>query len=480
MKKVFALYPPGKTYQRSEDRCQINVDFSVSNSIRACNDLGYAAAALSGDYEVLIRDYPAQKSNFEDFVSDFNNFNPDVVLISITNGSIFYDVDFVKSIKNLKKNTVVIFKGALFFNPDKSLFEEVDLKNADYLIGGEIEFIISKLLYAHFNDKSQLQTIQGISYKKDGEWVVNNVTEFNSNLDTLPFTNRYLMKNELYLNPMTDRPMATISASKGCPSSCIYCISPVISGRNVRFRSPQNVFEEIKECVEIHNIIDFFFKSDTFTINKKWVTELCDLIINSPFCGKILWVANSRVNTIDEELLQKMKQAGCVMIALGLESGSDESLKKMKKGVTVEQNRNAVKMIKNAGLQVFGFYLVGFPWENQKHLNETKKLMFELDTDFIELSVVTPFKGSELYSVLFENEECGKNVLGKDSFKNTMGTKSLSEKELIEFRKRVILEYHLRPKYILKKLLNKNLSFKLLKNYAVYGFRMLKNILVFR
>lgn len=476
IKKVFVLYPPGKTYQRGEDRCQIDVDFSVSNSIRACNDLGYAASVLKGNYDVLLKDYPAEKSDYGDFVQDFNSFMPDVVLISVTNGSIFGDIDFVKNIKRLKNDTVIILKGALFFNLDKSLFDEIDLSNVDYLIGGEIEFIIGKLLLAHFGDKSQLKNIQGVSYKDNGEWISNELTDFDENLDSLPFPDRFLMKNSLYLNPMTDRPMATIATSKGCPSSCIYCLSPKISGRKVRFRSPKSVFDEISDCVEKHNICDFFFKSDTFTINKNWVIELCDLIINSPLRGKIFWVANSRVNTLDEELLKKMKLAGCEMIALGLESGSDESLRKMKKGTTVQQNRDVVAMIKKVGLQIFGFYLIGFPWEDKKHLAETRKLMFELDTDFIELSIVIPFKGSELYKMVFDSEETGKNVLGKDSFKNTMtDTNFLTQKELVDFRKQTILAYHLRFKYIVRKLFSKNLTLHLLKNYAIYGFRILKN-----
>ena len=201
------------------------------------------------------------------------------------------------------------------------------------------------------------------------------------------------------------------------------------------------------------------------------------MIINSDLNGKINWVANSRVNTLDEEMLLKMKQAGCSVIALGLESGSEESLKKMKKGTTLEQNKNAIKLIKKVGFKIFGFYLIGFPWENKEHLAQTKKLIFELNTDFIELSIATPFKGSELYSMLYERLEKGEKVLGKDSFKySTLGTDFLTIDELQNFRKDVILKYHLRPKYILKKIFNKDLTLALFFNYVKYGFRLLKNI----
>ena len=273
MKKIMLIYPPGEAYQRGEDRCQINIEASVSNSLRACNDLGYVSSILKlKGYQVFLKDYPAEKLSLVDFKKDFDSFQPDIVFISITNGSIYSDLKFIENIDN---GSIVILKGALFFNPENELFKDLDLSKVDYLIGGETEFIISDLLDAHYLDKQKLIEIQGISYKKDGEWVSNNVNSFNENLDEIPFPDRSLMKNELYINPATNRPIATISTSRGCPSSCIYCVSPVISGKKVRYRSPQSVVDELIECFEKYKISDFFFKSDTFTINKSWVIELC-------------------------------------------------------------------------------------------------------------------------------------------------------------------------------------------------------------
>lgn len=478
MKKIMLIYPPGEIYQRSEDRCQININASVSNSIRACNDLGYISAILKQEnYNIFLKDYPAENLTIETFFNDIKNENPDVVFISTTNGSILYDLDIVKKIKSIKKDTIIILKGALFFNPEQDLYKELDLNEVDYLIGGESEFIILPLLIAHFNDFSLLDNIQGISYKQNGEWKTNKLTEFCQNLDSIPFPDREIMKNELYINPATNNPIATISTSRGCPSSCIYCVSPIISGKEVRFRSPKSVLEELKECYFKYNIKEFFFKSDTFTINKKWVIELCDYIINSDLSGKINWVANSKVNTLDEEMLSKMKAAGCTLIALGIESGNEESLKRMKKGTTIAQNIATVKLIKKYGLKIFGFYLIGFPWENTKHISDTEKLIFALDTDFIEISIATPFKGSELYNMVFEKNGDKKNILGKDSFKNiTTGTDFLSKEKLEAIRKKIILKYHLRPSFILKKLFNKEIKLCILKNYIKYGIRLLKNI----
>ena len=252
MKKIMLIYPPVGSYQRGEDRCQINVEASVANAYRACNDLGYVASILKDKYQIFLKDYSAEKLSYTNFEKDFVSFNPDVIFISTTNGSIYEDLAFVAKIKEIKKDIVIILKGALFFNPEKDLFAELDLSNVDYLIGGEVEFIISDLL-----EGNNIESIQGISYKKDGAWVSNNLIEFKSDLDSILFPARELMNNSLYINPATNKPMATIATSRGCPSSCIYCVSPIISGRNVRYRSPENVLEELKECAFKHNIYDF-------------------------------------------------------------------------------------------------------------------------------------------------------------------------------------------------------------------------------
>lgn len=473
------LYPSGEVYQRGEDRCQMNVSASVANSLRACNDLGYISAILkkNGNYKIFLKDYSGEHLSFSDFASDLQSENPDVIIISTTTGSIYNDIDFINEIKKINDKAIIILKGAIFFNPTEDLLKEINLENVDYLVGGEIEFIIENLLNAHFSEQQQLTNIQGISYKKNRTWQINPLINFEQDLDSLPFPDRDAMNNNIYINPLTNKPMATIATSRGCSAKCIYCLSPIISGVNVRFRSPQSVVDEMLECLEKHSISNFFFKSDTFTINKNWVINLCDLISKSPLSGRINWVANARTNTIDDEILSKMKQAGCSLIAFGIESGSEESLSKMKKGTTVEINLKAVKLAKKHGIKTFGFYLTGFPWETKKHLKDTEKFIFEADTDFIEIHRLVPYRGSELFSML---EKQGKtfNIFGEDTCKhNTNGTDYLSDKELEAFKRSVTLKYYLRPKYIANKLFSAEITPSLLLNYIKYGIKMIKNLL---
>lgn len=478
MHTIMTIYPPGEAYQRGEERCQISIEYSVANSNRACNDLGYICAVLKGKYNCFLRDYQGEKLSFEHLKKDIIKNNPDIVFISTTNGSVRDDIEIVRKIKKIKNDVIIILKGAVFFNPPQDLFSAIDFSNTDYLIGGEAEFIIDKLLHAHFYDKKLLKEIEGIAYKQDGVWQINKMVNFCDCLDDLPFPDRNLMKNDLYINPETNKPMALITTAKGCCYSCKYCLSPVISGKKIRCRSAKSIFAEIKDCVENHNITEFFFKSDTFTVNKKNVLELCQLIKNEKYDKKINWVATSRVDTIDEETVKNMKEAGCSLLAIGFESGNDETLSKIGKNTTTEKNLSAAKLCKKYGIEIFGYFLVGFPWENEFDLKNTEKHIFETDADYIEISVIVPFLGTELFSELSESDKNIKitDILGKDSYQKLCENYSaLPASTIQQFRKNVLLKYYTRPKYILKKISSIR-SLGSFMNYAKYGLRMLKNV----
>jgi radical SAM superfamily enzyme YgiQ (UPF0313 family) len=471
---ILLFYPPGEIFQRGEDRCQSNIKSSTATSMRACNDLGYMAAILREKNKILLKDYQTEKLTYNDFIDDINNFKPDYLILSTTNATIFEDINIINKVFNdTSFNGKVIIKGAIIFDAEFKLLDLLDLSKIDYLVGGEIDWIINDIV----NEMKPRQDIPGIFYKENGKWFKNDFTCWNNDLDKIPFPARDLMPNYLYTRPDTNETMATIQTSRGCPSQCIYCLSPTISGKKIRYRSPENVFEELLECYEKYKIKNFFFKADTFTFNEEWVLKLCDLIKNSKLYGNIHYTANSRVKPLSKKVLEAMKDTGCFTIALGFESGSEKSMKLIKKGTTVEENYKAVKMIKEIGIPVFGFFMIGFPWENKEDIKETEKMIFDLDCDFIELHIALPYYGTKLYELCKEENVLNENVLGVDYFhSSTNGTKHISSKDLIKIRKKIILKYHMRPKYIFKKLKNSNFNIKIIMNYIKYGIKLILNM----
>ena len=479
MSKVMLIYPPGKAYQRGEDRAQCNIEDSATTTIRACNDLGYAASVLRNrGYEVFLRDYQTEKTSLARIEEDIKAFLPDILLISTTNATIPSDIEFIDWVKEIHFCECIL-KGAIFFDIPQKLLDTLDLHNVNYLIGGEIDTVIGDLADYLSGKKDNIEEIPMVIYRKNGEFIKNDFSTWCNDLDSIPFPARDLMNNALYVRPDTQEPMATIQVARGCPANCIYCLTPIISGKAIRKRSIENIFAEIEDCYYNHNIKNFFFKADTFTIDTEWAQSLCDRIINSDLYGKIEFTANSRVKPLNENLLKKLKQAGCFMLAVGFESGDDETLSKIKKGTTKNDNIQAAEMIKSVGLPLFGFFMIGFPWETEKDIITTLKFIFEIDPDFIEVHIAMPYFGTELYTLCEKYGTVRCEAWGNDYFSpNTAGTQTVPVEQIKKLREKYLLKFYLRPSYITKKISACISKPVILKNYIKHGLKLLKLILI--
>lgn len=477
LKTVLLFNPPGPLYQRGEDRCQANIEESSAVSLREPNDLAYMAAILR-QMGILprIMDYPAEKLSWDKYENDLKKWSPDALIMSVTTATVLDDLYAFELAKKITPSIVAIAKGALFFSSDLKLLLRPQFASMDYALAGEAETIIHDLISALIG-QTPLSNIPGIIWKhSDGRWIRNRQKEFEIDLDSIPFPARDLLKNELYIRPDTGAPQATIQTSRGCPSKCIFCLTPAISGQRVRQRSVQNIVDEIEECVSKYAIRDFFFKADTFTINKKFVIELCMEVLNRKL--DIRWVANSRVDTIDAERLEWMKKAGCWLVAFGFESGDDEILRKMKKDATAADAVNAVKIVKEAGLRVYGFFMIGLPWDDHVSVEKTIRFAKDLDCDFSEIHIATPYEGTELHAIAKESGLLNDEVIGHDYFHDpTMATLFLSREEIMDYRKKGLRHIYLSPKYVIKTFSNIH-SVQEFRRYASYGMRMVKNVVM--
>ncbi len=476
--KALLCYPPTGLYQRGEERCQADIEGSATQAPHAPNDLGYLAAQLQQcGVKSLLRDYPVEKMEEEHVLNDIQSSCPELIIISTTSTTLMEDAEFLEKVKNLLPGIIAIAKGSCFFSYPVEEMNKGSLKSLDIAIYGEAEFVIPKVIDSIRNGHS-LESIEGLIIKnKYQDWIKTPSPEFCYELDTLPFPDRSLIKNELYQCPKSGRPMATIVVSRGCPAQCIYCLTPTISGRKLRSRSVDNVLLEIKDCIDKFGIRDFFFRADTFTMDKKYVMEICSKIVGQQL--KINWVANSRTDTLDEELVGMMKRAGCWLIAFGVESGNDKIQQKIKKNSTADQARRTIAICKASGVQTFGFFMIGFPWDSHETIEDTMKLMQELDCDFIEVHIATPFEGTELNQICKDLGLLKKTLTGHNYFSNPTsgGTLYLTRDQIIQYRKRMLTKHFLRPNYILRTFAQCSSFFEFF-SYAKYGLRLLFNTVI--
>lgn len=320
-----------------------------------------------------------------------HNFKPDIVGITVWTTFAASAFKIASLCKEYDRSVPVVMGG-----PHISIKHDEVMKicsDVDFLIRGEGEktFVeLAKALESKDNAKD-LKDINGISYRQNGEIIHNPDREFIQYLDTIPFPARDLLLNKDSYN---SEDMGLLMTSRGCPYNCSYCATSIWK-RKTRYRSVDNVINEIKLVIDKYGTCQFTFKDDSFTVNKKRVLELCDRLIKEKI--KINWDCNTRVNLVDEELLKKMKKAGCNSIKVGIETGSEKILKLMNKNITLEQCRRAANLFRKVGIHWTGYFMMGLPSETKDDIDATLKFMKELKPDYASLSVYEPFPGTELF-----------------------------------------------------------------------------------
>ncbi len=466
-KKAYLIVPPTGKYIR-EERCQTPLDQLHTVALRPPMDLLYMAAGLEQiGVECRIKDYPAQEHTWEDFKQDLEEFHPDALILSITTPTLEEDMKAAALAKETIPSITTISKGAHFIKLDKNALEHYP--QLDLIMRGEYEETIKELASA-----KPFPEITGITYRNGSDIVRNDNRGYIQDIDSIPLPARHLIDNSYYFRPDTGELQTTIVTSRGCPFSCVFCLAPAVSGSKTRNRSPQNVIEELRDCIERHGIRNFLFRSDLFTANKRWVIELCKAIQEEQL--DIKWSCNSRVDTINEEMLREMKAAGCWLISFGVESGDPEMLEKMRKQVKFETIEPAIQLCREAGIQSSVYFLIGLPWENRETFENTKRFASKLNPDFIEYFYSYPFYGTEFYAEAVKSGLIEEGELPKAAYNQpAIGTIYLSKEELEPLRREALRSFYLRPSYIAKTLA-KTRSPKMLKNYIVYGFRQLRDL----
>lgn len=458
--KVLLIYPPESPLINREDRCQVPTKNVVIAPPLPPTDLMYLAGmAEAGGCECRIRDYTLKNSTQGQFTTDLNEFKPDYLLLSITTPTIYADLEICSFAKKLLPKLKIIAKGAHFLKFNREVLEA--FPELDIIIRGEAEVTFQEIVSG-----KDLAGIKGITWRGPNGILNNPDRPFIENLDTLPFPSRHLVDNKLYTRPDNGKPQAVIKTSRGCPYNCFFCLASPVYGSRARFRSPENILKEIKLCMEQYKIRDFLLWSDIFTLDKKWVMDLCNLVIESRLGFN--WAANTRTDTIDIDIAMLMKKSGCSLVSVGVESGNQEILDKIGKGVKIEGIKNAFGIFKKAGLLTFAYYIIGLPWETEDTVKDTIKLSIELDSDFANFFVAAPFPGTRFFDYAVENnlfEANGKDVYKTVYYSPVVKGHHLSKKDIDRLYREAIRRFYLRPGYILKSIRRIH-SLKELYNYT--------------
>ena len=356
--------------------------------------LAYIAAVLErNNYDVRIFDLTLEDNKpFETRVKEIIDFSPEIVGISAMSHNYINASKVALRIKTMTKASIV------FGGPHPTIMPEEVLKNEniDLVIMGEGEDIFLKLCQNYQN--KEFYGIDGLCFKDNNEIIVQPKKQFIENLDEIPFPARHLLKFDSYtLVDDYGNKMVTIMSSRGCPYGCTYCYKGLF-GKTYRQRSSQNIVDEIKYCVNKFGSKSFYFIDDLFTLNLKRVEELTDTIKKEDI--DIRWQCLARVNNATPQMFRKMKESGCYKVHFGIESGNQNILNKVKKGITLDQVRDAVKYCKDTNIKTKGYFMIGMPGDTKETMQDTLDFADELKLDEVMFSITTPFPGTELWKTI--------------------------------------------------------------------------------
>jgi anaerobic magnesium-protoporphyrin IX monomethyl ester cyclase len=338
--------------------------------------LGYLAAVIKEKAEVTVIDENYNSLNLKGMAAH----PPDIVGITATTPSFPRATEIAAEIKRLMSDTVTILGGThATFCPDEAL-----KRGADVVVRGEGEATFKEII-----EGKPLEDIRGVSRNAGGKITHNPERGLIEDLDSLPFP-----AWEFF--PLKEYGIISVVTSRGCPYDCLYCCAARFWRGRVRFRSPENVVEELRE-ISCRGYTKVRFMDSTFTLSKDHALEICKLIVEESL--DFSWSCETRADSLDEDILKALSRSGCNLLCLGLDSGSQHVLNETRRRMQVDTIKKAFRKIKEHGISTRAYVTFGFPGDSEKGVKETIRLLREIQPDQILLSLATAYPGTELWNM---------------------------------------------------------------------------------
>ncbi|WP_400197784.1 B12-binding domain-containing radical SAM protein [Methanobrevibacter smithii] len=413
--------------------------------------IAYMAGVLQeNNIDVEILDASAEDMDFKDVEKELLKRKPDLVALTALTPTIGRALETAQVVKETLPNSIVVMGG---YHPTFNFIETLEDENVDIVIRGEGEYIMLNLVQA-LENQSSLHDVKGIVFedKNSKEIVVNPEAPLIQDLDELPFPALNLLPMKKYRLLDMDTHMTTMITTRGCPMQCSFCSSAAMHGKKIRERSVENIVDEIEYLKTNYDIDTIAFMDDTFTLKKRKVMAICDEILKRNI--EIMWGCTSRVDTLDEKLLKKMKEAGCITIFIGVESADQQQLDNMCKNTTIAKIENAFKIAHKLKIRTIASVALGMPGDTKEIMNKTVKFVHKLKPNYAIYSLATPYPGTRFYKEAFE-----KNLIKiKDWSKYTLITPILetidcSLNDMRKIQAKAFMKFYLRPHYIIRQFL---------------------------
>lgn len=442
--------------------------------------LGYLAKVVTPRHTVKILDclmHDISENKLADYI---RNYRPELVGVQVYNIDKSVARRYLKIVKRINDSIITVVGGPYPSCEPGNVFNFFG-ECLDFAFHGEAETGFAGLLDKISNDKSiDFVNIEGLIWVNNGNLVMNN-PYFIKNLDNIGAPEWSLLAPEAYPPApvgafLRDYPVAPINVSRGCPYNCSFCAGWKITGHFVRYRSIENVINEIEILYKKYGIREIHILDDNFTYNKEYVRGFCNSLLKTGISIKLACPNGVRINTLDRNLLELMKEAGFYAVHLGIESGSQKVLNYMGKALSVELIKEKINIIKKAGMSICGYFIIGYPGESVRDLESTIKFSLELPLSRAMFMNFLPIPGTRIFELLQKKNKLNKLNLSKNNFYTVNYKPDLMSPAMLKILQlKAFLLFYLRPKIIFENI--KDIyNFKHLLYLIKRIFRILVNV----
>jgi len=377
-----------------------------------------------------------------------------LIVLQTSTVSIEQDLNTAKKIKENFPDLKILLVGTHVSALDKEIMEKNDF--IDFIARGEYDYTIRDLAKSLNSNNANFENILGLTFRRGQEIIRNQNRPYIENLDELPFPARHFLPMETYFEPIfKSKKTYRLVGSRGCPYQCTFCLwTQTMYGRRMRSRSPKSIVDEIEILIKDLGAKGLYFEDDTFTLIPERAIAICDEMLKRKI--KIPWSCMGRVDTLNEPMLKKMKQAGCYTIRFGIESASQEVLDRAHKGTKVEQFHQACDMVKKSGIEFHAAYTFGLPGETKESMEKTIQFAKNLGSEYAQFAIAMPFPGTDFFAEAQKNGWL--STLDWKEYEATensvLNYPDLSGEEIVAAAKRAYKKYYFRPKYIFRRLIH--------------------------
>ncbi len=466
--KITLVLPPYTHKVFSENLSTVDEEFCVAPPII----LAYVAAILERHgHKVQLLDARALGLSKEQAFKQINDFHPDILGFRAESYHFHDALEWVGYLK--EKLSIPVLAGGI--NLSLYPLETFSHREIDYGIIGDALEPLPKLIKALEYDGS-VTDIAGIIYRKSGEVVINKPQDKFADFDSFPFPARHLLSNESYYSFISQlKNFTIIVTTRGCPFSCSFCA--IHPNTHYCVRSAKNVVEEVELCYRNFGVREIDFFDATFFLPRQRTFEIFDEMKKRHL--NIEWSCRTRVDIVDENMLRQAASVGCRQINYGIESINAKVLKSIKKNITQEQIKQAIKWSKKYGIRTMGFFMVGNPGDTKESVRSTIEFSKDIGLDFIQVCRAIAKPGTEFDELMIRESKRDywrEHVLG-EKIEGRLPTpwSNLSEAEKEMLTKEFYAKFYFRLKIIWSKIIQLR-SFEEFKRYLSVGIKMVKRL----